>query len=170
MKNNPETLRKRNKLKRYWKKVINPNSFPHLIKRVCKDCGKRKLCRWQHSFTQTGIPEYRAKCEECFLVSLCKWTKKNRKILNKRKVKRARITKQKCVEYLGGKCKKCGYNKSLYSLTFHHKNPKKKVSTVAVMIQNLSFKNPKLIKELNKCILLCFNCHMELGGKNNGNL
>lgn len=169
-KNNPETLKKRNKLKRYWKKVINPKSFPQFIKRKCKDCGKIRYCQWQHSFTQTGKPEYRARCVACRKIYLKKLNKKNRKILNQQKIQRARITKQKCVDYLGGKCIKCGYNKSLYGLTFHHKNPKKKINTVAVMIQNLSFKNKKLIKELNKCELLCFNCHMELRGETNGNI
>ena len=34
--------------------------------------------------------------------------------------------KQKAVDYLGGCCKICGYNKCLAALDFHHKNPSEK--------------------------------------------
>ena len=97
MKNSLKTLKKRNELKRYWKKVTDPNSFPHLIKRICKDCKKLKICRWQHSFTQTGKPEYRIRCQGCFLLYIRKWAKRNRKLLSKRKAQRAKITKPKSV-------------------------------------------------------------------------
>ena len=33
------------------------------------------------------------------------------------------------------------------------------------MLQNMSFDNEKLRLELDKCDLICFNCHMELHGE-----
>ena len=72
MKNSPATLQKRNELKRKWKKEINVNSFPHNIFKVCNDCGELKLCGWQSSFTQTGKPEYRARCNDCYKIYLHK--------------------------------------------------------------------------------------------------
>ena len=38
MKNAPETLAKRNALRKHWRKVIDPCSFPHAIERICWDC------------------------------------------------------------------------------------------------------------------------------------
>jgi len=88
MKNSLETLKKRNALKRGWKRKIDLNSFPHKIKKKCKDCGKIKLCRWQHSFTQTGVPEYRAKCDDCLkkYFHRMRTTDKFRTSKNKKKV------------------------------------------------------------------------------------
>ncbi|UZE93404.1 MAG: hypothetical protein IB617_01050 [Candidatus Nealsonbacteria bacterium] len=166
MKNSPETLRKRNKLKRMWKRKIDINSFPHEIRRKCKECGKIKLCQWQHSFTQTGKPEYRARCRNCQKIYL-KRIRSQEKYKNYRNKRRKEIQierKKYAVDKLGGKCELCGYNKSLSVLTFHHRNPKGKEKTVGQM---LDYSLKKLDRELKKCQLLCFNCHMELHEKLN---
>ena len=76
------------------------------------------------------------------------------------KLKQQKIVKQKCIDYLGGKCSICGYNKSPRALTFHHRSRKDKERNISKMIVNNSFE--KIKKELDKCELLCFNCHMEL--------
>ena len=60
----------------------------------------------------------------------------------------------------GGKCEKCGYNKNIAALDFHHINPDEKefqLDARHFSNQNLE----KLQKELDKCILLCANCHRE---------
>lgn len=62
------------------------------------------------------------------------------------------------VDYLGGVCVDCGYFKCLRSLVFHHLDPKAKEFAIGVMI-NKSW--AKIIKELDKCVLLCANCHGE---------
>jgi len=66
--------------------------------------------------------------------------------------------KQKCIEYKGGKCKICGYNKSHRALTFHHEDPTKKDFEIS---GNHALSWIKLKNELDKCVLLCMNCHME---------
>ena len=72
--------------------------------------------------------------------------------------------KKKMIEYLGGKCNKCNYSKCNDALEFHHKNPSNKGFNIS-NYGNKSFKNLK--DELDKCILLCANCHRELHNKNN---
>lgn len=67
--------------------------------------------------------------------------------------------KKKCVDYLGGKCSECGYNKSLWSLDFHHEDPGKKDFSIS---GNHTRKWETVKAELDKCILLCRNCHGEL--------
>lgn len=66
--------------------------------------------------------------------------------------------KQKLIDYKGGKCEFCGYNKCIKALQFHHLNPKEKDFSIAGM--SLSFE--KLKKEVDKCILVCSNCHAEI--------
>jgi len=168
MKNSLETLRKRNKLKRMWKKKIDPNSFPHQIKKKCKDCKKVKLCDWLSSFTQTGKLEYKARCRSCHNAYSRKRSKIEsvKKARNKRRKKMLIKRKQKVVDAFGGKCEICGYKKSLAALTFHHKNPDEKEFGIGIL-KDCSIE--RLNKELKKCQLLCFNCHMELHEKLNNN-
>lgn len=67
--------------------------------------------------------------------------------------------KQKAVNYLGGVCKECGYHKCLAALEFHHLDPNEKDLDPS-RILNRSWEKIKL--ELDKCILLCSNCHKEI--------
>jgi len=78
-------------------------------------------------------------------------TCRNKKVRNKRK--------EYALEYKGGCCCKCGYNKCHKALTFHHINPEEKDMTLSANWEK-SFDRVK--KELDKCILLCANCHAEL--------
>ncbi len=64
------------------------------------------------------------------------------------------------VEYKGGKCSKCGYNQCIGALEFHHLDPLQKSFGIAYKGYTRSWENVKI--ELDKCILLCANCHREL--------
>jgi hypothetical protein len=68
------------------------------------------------------------------------------------------LKKQKLIEYKGGKCLHCGYNKNQKALSFHHLNPKEKDFEISSK-HCLSFE--RLKQEVDKCILLCLNCHAE---------
>ena len=72
-----------------------------------------------------------------------------------------RNTKLKLITCMGSKCQICGYNKSQNALEFHHIDPEEKDFSLSN-----TRANPKnwstLIKELQKCILLCSNCHKEV--------
>lgn len=83
------------------------------------------------------------------------------KCKNKYHVKLNRINmRKKAVEYLGGKCSICGYNKCMASLDFHHKDPSKK--NFGLSRQGATRTWEKMKAELDKCILLCSNCHGEI--------
>ena len=69
-----------------------------------------------------------------------------------------RRLKIRCVEYLGGKCEICGYNKCMSALHFHHKDSSQK----EFGISGRSIKFERLKPELDKCILVCANCHSEI--------
>ncbi len=68
-------------------------------------------------------------------------------------------TKEKAVEYKGGKCVICEYNKCVSALEFHHLDPSKKDFTLS---KNMCTAWDKIKDELDKCILVCANCHREI--------
>lgn len=70
--------------------------------------------------------------------------------------RRAKI-KKLAVEYLGGCCVVCGYSRYLGALEFHHRNPNEKDFEI-----NSSLGWDKISVELDKCDLLCANCHREV--------
>lgn len=70
-------------------------------------------------------------------------------------------TKQKLIACMGSKCQICNYYKSTNALEFHHIDPSQKDFGFASIRANP--KNWGAIKEeLEKCILLCSNCHREV--------
>ena len=73
---------------------------------------------------------------------------------------RALSRKLAFVKLLGGKCKSCGYNKNLAALHFHHQNSNTKSFALdSRSLSNTSLK--RLEEEMDKCELLCANCHAE---------
>ncbi len=84
--------------------------------------------------------------------------KSNHKNYMKKQVKSyMRRLKERMVEYKGGKCQKCNYNKCIGALEFHHLDPEAKEFSLSGT--SISFERAK--PELDKCILLCSNCHRE---------
>ena len=82
-----------------------------------------------------------------------------RKELIKAVAKRRRKIKLMAIEHKGGKCQVCGYNKYPGALDFHHISGKKSF--------NLGHKGythswQTVLKELDKCLLVCANCHREI--------
>ena len=73
---------------------------------------------------------------------------------------RRRKNKDMAIEYKGGKCEKCGYNKCNGALEFHHLNPEEKDFSISTSGTTKSFERIK--KEIDKCILVCANCHREI--------
>jgi predicted Zn-ribbon and HTH transcriptional regulator len=70
-----------------------------------------------------------------------------------------RRKKLKLIEYKGGKCKYCGYNRCISSLDFHHRNPKEKSFGIN---ECMCYSYERILKEVDKCDLVCRNCHGEI--------
>ena len=72
-----------------------------------------------------------------------------------------RNNKLKLIEYKGGKCERCGYNKPIPgAYEFHHKDPSEKDFGISSKGETRSLE--KLKNEVDKCMLLCSNCHAEI--------
>ncbi len=107
-------------------------------KYVEKECGKHGLV----NFVLEGRGYYR--CTKCrsFQVQ-----------------KRRENLKKKAVIYKGGKCERCGYDKCIAALDFHHLDPNKKDFGIAANGYTRSWE--KMKDELDKCVMICANCHRE---------
>ena len=139
----------------------------------CRKCGEWKpLTEFtKHKKMKYGIDTICLKCN-------CKSVKKHydenaeqvleyqRKyyIENREKcIERTANTRNKIVDIVGSfkdgkKCIICGLD-DINLLSFHHRNPKEKEFKVS---GRNSISKERLIKEMNKCDLLCPNCHRDL--------
>lgn len=80
--------------------------------------------------------------------------------LKKAVAKRRRRVREMAVEYKGGKCQLCGYARCIGALEFHHPDPSKK--DFGVSMDGLTRAWTKVKAEIEKCVLVCANCHREI--------
>ena len=84
-----------------------------------------------------------------------------REALIKAVAKRRRKVKAMSIEYKGGKCQICDYNRYKGALELHHINKSEKSFGIGDKGYTRSWEKVKA--ELDKCVLLCANCHREVG-------
>lgn len=80
--------------------------------------------------------------------------------LKKAVTKRRQKIKMMAVEYKGNECSQCGYKKCIGALEFHHLDPLQKDFGVGRNGASRSWEKTKA--ELDKCIMVCANCHREI--------
>ena len=122
---------------KYWVAKLNLKIEKEIS---CKICGEKDVTKF-YKHKSTGI---RYRCKNCD---------------NKETIKRFRRYKKEAVDYKGGKCSICGYDKCLGSLDFHHINRSEKDINWSKM---RNWPLEKIKKELDKCKLVCRNCHGEI--------
>ena len=83
-----------------------------------------------------------------------------RKYMIRAVAKRRKKIRLKAVQHLGGKCFRCGYSKYTEVLEFHHRDPSQKKFNISLKGHCRSWERVK--EEIEKCDLLCVNCHREL--------
>ncbi len=109
-----------------------------MSKTIMKECPKHGLT--EHVL----LPDGRYKCKECRKDAVLDIRRRN---------------KIKLVEYKGGKCEICGYDKCIDALEFHHLKSNEKDFGLSCG-DTKSFE--KLKVEADKCIMVCANCHREI--------
>jgi len=112
----------------------------------------KTIIRYCDKHGETEFDEYleknnriRRRCKKCRTEAVTKRRKKLKKL---------------AVEYKGGKCSICGYNKCIEALQFHHLDPN--VKDFGLSSHGLTRSWKKIKDELDKCVLVCSNCHAEL--------
>ena len=117
---------------------------------ICLKCNRIHSSK----YNKDNPEKYKLKCK--------RWYRKNTKKVTeerKRKYKEIIKFKEKCKEEKS--CIKCGYNEIPQILQFHHRDEKEKNFTIAESA-SLGISLENLQKEVNKCDLLCPNCHYKL--------
>ena len=140
---------------RYWlakfklkTKNLNPKELKLLpkfksVEKKCSRCNSIKLSSEFYNRRQGA--DFSPYCKICTI---------------EQTLERQRNFKIKCVEYKGEKCQICSYNKYVGALEFHHLNPSEKDFSIS-NVKLYSFSDT-IKKELDKCILVCSNCHREI--------
>lgn len=103
-------------------------------------------------------------CNECKRKINAGYWERNGKQYRRGQKEKAAELKRKYVEKLGGKCMRCGYNKYLAALHFHHMRDKD--ANVGHLLDAASKSSKDMLRrlddEVKKCVLLCANCHAGL--------
>ena len=118
----------------------NKTTFRNQKIKICPICGKEFQIK---DFSQIN----RKYCFDCNPLG------------NRSPTPKYKAMKKRIVELMGGKCEKCGYNKCLDALEFHHKDPSQKEFQICSSGGCASFE--RTLEEAKKCQLLCANCHRE---------
>lgn len=102
--------------------------------------------------TDKPLSDFYSKGKENRLASYCK------QCFNQYCMQRWIEKKKDAVKYKGGCCKICQYSKSLNALEFHHRDKNfKEFEWNKLRL----YGKKRIYKELDKCDLLCSNCHRE---------
>lgn len=80
--------------------------------------------------------------------------RRNAKTYRYQKKRRRRI-KAELIQARGGRCEGCGYSVLAAALEFHHRDP----ATKGFGVGNFNGSLARLLAEVEKCDLLCANCH-----------
>ncbi len=75
-----------------------------------------------------------------------------------------RLIKEKAVRIKGGKCEICGLEDESCVYDFHHKDPKEKDFHLGDKTSTVKWELVE--KELDKCLLVCSNCHRKIHFRN----
>lgn len=116
--------------------------------KTCYYCKVEKsLTLFNKNGIRNGKIRYKPFCKEC-----------ESKVVkeNQRKILRKAYTITHNLPY---ECSLCGYSKCEAALEFHHLNPSEKEFDIKALT-NCSVE--KAVNEIQKCILVCANCHREL--------
>jgi hypothetical protein len=101
--------------------------------RLCPRCGETDLLKFYGRKTSMCGPCHNLDC-----------------------IARGKEKRTKMLEYLGGECLQCTYKKHLSSLDIHHLDPTEKDPSSRHW---RGWSWSRIEKELQKCIILCKNCH-----------
>lgn len=120
-------------------------------------CGRCKQFLHHTSFYHNrGVNQqtnygYRHYCIECDR------NRNDRESQNKKTKVRFRKLKIKAIKLMGGRCQRCGYGGFTSAFDFHHVHPSSKGETPTKILYSKGIEGAWA--ELDKCCLLCRNCH-----------
>ena len=128
--------------------------------KICTKC-KRELPWDNFRWKNKSENKKHSQCKDCEKQADKEYYLKNgeRRQAVRDRANVQKINNLKLVEKVKSQgCAKCG-EKRIHVLDLHHIDPDGKVSEIAHMVKSSSFES--LQQEINKCIVLCANCHRD---------
>jgi hypothetical protein len=125
---------------------------------ICKKCASEKSKKWYNENTERAIEnnkKWRNENIERDRERAKKWYNENTERVKEREKNNREALKQ----YIGGtyKCKHCGFEHPTSApFDFHHINPDEKEGEIGRLVHGSL---EKLLREVDKCVLLCATCH-----------
>jgi len=89
----------------------------------------------------------------------------SRESMRRRTARRVAVNYYQAIEYLGGQCLDCGYAQHLDALEFDHVPGRGEPEKRRCLATLWAFSWERIKAELNKCDLVCANCHRIRGKK-----
>jgi hypothetical protein len=121
----------------------------------CTKCGLSKPLSDYHLDKRKKDGRYSA-CKACHYIAYKKWHTTVSPEIHLAYATNWRYKRRlRAIEYLGNKCLDCGYSKNPDGLEFDHIQPRN--GRISLLAMNRSWES--LVKELNKCELVCGTCH-----------
>lgn len=124
--------------------------------KVCRVCKVEKELSAFHPHKQCS-KGVRGTCRECVTVRLTGWYDNNRAKINEKVRANRQSLKIRAIEYMGGCCFDCKGVFHPCVMQFHHLEPHTKDANPSFFLRG-NFEKAK--NELDKCVMLCANCHM----------
>jgi hypothetical protein len=126
--------------------------------KVCSVCKTEKE-ESNFSINKTKSDGLNIQCKECQKSYFKEYYKKNKQKQIAR-VNKTRLSKKNKIAKIKieSGCVRCGYNKHPAALHFHHVDTSTKTMNISC---NLHHDIKDLLKEIEKCEVLCANCHAE---------
>jgi hypothetical protein len=122
---------------------------------ICKECNRAHARKWE-----IDNPEkYKLKCKRWYRAHI-------KEAMAQRKERYEELTRIRESFKEGKSCSICGYNKMPQILHFHHRDETNKKFDIG-NVANLGVSIEHLKEEIEKCDLLCPNCHYGLHHEKN---
>ena len=130
-----------------------------MIKITCKKCNKKKNVEEFQSKNKTKGTIH-SWCANCLNEQKKKHYNENKNLIIE-KIKKRKEELRDFVKSFKKECTKCGYNKTYWALDFHHKDPSEKEELIGKTVIR-GWSKERIKKEIDKCIVVCKNCHAEI--------
>ena len=126
----------------------------------CSKCNTEKQ-EDQFNYKNKSKSILQSNCRSCQKIMKDLHYQKNKKRYYEKNKKRKQDYKKWFIEYKKDlRCVKCDENHPAV-LDFHHQDPSKKDGGISAMI-HFAHSKENILEEINKCIILCSNCHRKL--------
>jgi hypothetical protein len=141
---------------------------------LCKLCRKSNDARWRQENPayckqwsdqnpeqkRSGDRNWLQKHSEQAAHTRKAWYDNHRESVSQRRSRAIYVKKRELASLLGGKCMRCGFDEHPAALQFHHRDPSAKLFSVSASVfMSKRYSQTEIEAEIEKCDLLCANCH-----------